>query len=654
MKDIVLQGFVNNFAEDYGLQDLNKSTVFEAFSVSTLLRKHHQSDSSDLEDFLTGGTADAGIDALAILVNNHPARTEEDVDFFADKLRRLDVEFVFIQAKTSATFDAGSIGTFTHGVNQFFDANPSPAFREDMERMRRLKDYVYSKGIAMERNPRCYLYYVTTGKWTEPAEPSSRLVNAQTRLESLNLFSSVSAIAVDAERLKTMYRELERGVVKEIEFSRTAVFPRISGVAEAYIGLLPGDQFVDLVTTNEGNLNRELFYDNVRDFQGHNPVNREIAQTLKSDRSRGRFPLLNNGVTIVARSIHRTGDVFRLSDFQVVNGCQTTHILLQNKDAVDNTTYVPVKLVVTNDSEVITEVIKATNRQTAVLPEALESLSPFHKELEDFYATQESPLPKEQRFYYERRSKQYSFDRIKSSHIVTLTAQTKSFVAMFLNEPHSHPRYYGELLRAYEPRLFVADHLPAPYYASGCAFLRVESLFNAGKVDRLMKRWKYHILMLLKLQLLGAKFPNLNSSKVTEKAIHLSIALRDSDTCLAEINRAIATIQSSLEEFNPGVPEHPSRLKAFTALLLERASYVDTEFGDPKVGDLETGKILWYDDYKSFGFIERDKGGDIFVHKTGLTEVPWRLREEGTRVHYMVAEGIRSLKAENVRPILAD
>lgn len=61
---------------------------------------------------------------------------------------------------------------------------------------------------------------------------------------------------------------------------------------------------------------------------------------------------------------------------------------------MDSAAYIPVKLVVTDDSEVINEVIKATNRQTAVLPESLESLSPFHRELEDFYNVRQADVEK--------------------------------------------------------------------------------------------------------------------------------------------------------------------------------------------------------------------------------------------------------------------
>ena len=45
-----------------------------------------------------------------------------------------------------------------------------------------------------------------------------------------------------------------------------------------------------------------------------------------------------------------------------VSGCKVPNV---DVDKIS----VPIKLVVTDDSDVITEVIKATNRQTAVLPE---------------------------------------------------------------------------------------------------------------------------------------------------------------------------------------------------------------------------------------------------------------------------------------------
>lgn len=666
MRDIVLDGFVNNFAQSRGLSELPPHDAFEAFAASTVLRKYHQSDITDVEDsVLVGGGGDGGLDSVTILVNGRPVLTKRDVDFFINRLHRLDVEFIFTQAKTTPSFNSSDIGSFGFGVEQFFspllNSVSQVEFNTEIQQIVDLARYVFEQSIHMQENPKCFLYYVTTGDWTNAADPKGRIDYVRSQLRKTNLFLDVRVNAIDAEILKTIYRGLERGVVAEVEFSRTAVFPKIDGVDDAYIGLLPGNEFIQLVSTEDGELNRDLFYDNVRDYQGNNPVNSEINSTLSNDQLRSNFPLLNNGVTIVARSINRIGDTFRISDFQVVNGCQTTHILFQNKSSVGPDTFVPVKLVATNDSQVVAEVIKATNNQTAVLPEALESLTPFHKELEDFYATREARVDAEDRIYYERRSKQYVMDKIRLTNIVTLTRQIQSFVGMFLDEPHSHPRYYGELLKSYEGRIFANDHKPEPYYASGIALLSVEKWINSSTGDRDLRSYKHQLLMLLRILISGQDVPALNSHRIATYSLKIADTIRDSETGCEYFTRAKKLLRESLARFDRRSPGRlgaqrnpPHRLRAFTEQLKD-----DCRSGESirtarelesksSVGNVETGGILWYDSWRNYGFIKRADGGSIFVHQTEIAAVPWHLRTAGTRVKYVVAEDPKPGRAGSV------
>ncbi len=656
MIDLVLEGFIRNFSEAKGLSHLKQDELFEAFVASSIFRKYHQSDITDLEDgILVGGSGDGGLDAVAIMVNGRPARTEEDIQFFEEKLRRLDVEFVFIQAKSSPKFNSAEVGNFVFGIEQFFSAvlgsSPKVRFNSDIEQLIELTRHLYGQTIKMQANPECFIYYVTSGKWEEATEPKGRLTDGEERLRKLNIFSEVRAMPVDAELLKAVYRELERGVIKDVEFSKAAVFPRIHGVDDAYIGLLPGDEFIKMVSTDDGELNRELFYDNVRDFQGHNPVNSEINHTLADEQLRHNFPLLNNGVTIVARELSRKGDIFTISDFQIVNGCQTTHILFQNRLNINSDTFIPVKLLATRDRQVITDVIKATNRQTAVLPEALESLTPFHKELEDFDTIQESNRDFSDRIYYERRSKQYAMDNISPRNIVTLTGQIKSFIGMFLNEPHSHPHYYGELLRAYEGRLFGNDHKPEPYYASGIAMLAVEKWFNARPEERTLRSYKHQILMLLRFSISGQDIPRLNSNAISGYSLKVVDALRDPIRSDDECRRAADLIRAALAKFGTpsGERNPPHRLRAFTEQLRQvchpnqSAPSVDPPQDSVLPGGIEHGQIIWFDGWKNYGFIERDIGGDIFVHGSEVSAIPWHLRIAAKRVQYKIVPNPKAL-----------
>jgi hypothetical protein len=102
---------------------------------------------------------------------------------------------------------------------------------------------------------------------------------------------------MDADRLKALYRTLRNKIECEIVFDKHTILPQIAGVTEAYLGILPCDEYLRLITDEDGEVRRGLFYDNVRDYQGDNPVNREIAATFDDADSSGQFVLLNNGVT---------------------------------------------------------------------------------------------------------------------------------------------------------------------------------------------------------------------------------------------------------------------------------------------------------------------------------------------------------------------
>lgn len=63
---------------------------------------------------------------------------------------------------------------------------------------------------------------------------------------------------------------------------------------------------------------------------------------------------------------------------------------------------------------------------------------------------------------------------------------------------------------------------------------------------------------------------------------------------------------------------------------------------------MPTGKVKWFDTEKGFGFLSRDDGGDVFVHKDALPAGVDSLKN-GMRVEFGVAEGRRGEQALSVR-----
>jgi CspA family cold shock protein len=65
----------------------------------------------------------------------------------------------------------------------------------------------------------------------------------------------------------------------------------------------------------------------------------------------------------------------------------------------------------------------------------------------------------------------------------------------------------------------------------------------------------------------------------------------------------------------------------------------------------EEGNVKWFDEKKGFGFIERDTGGDLFVHFSAIQSTGYKTLTQGQRVQFEVQEGPKGPAASNVRGI---
>jgi cold shock protein len=61
-----------------------------------------------------------------------------------------------------------------------------------------------------------------------------------------------------------------------------------------------------------------------------------------------------------------------------------------------------------------------------------------------------------------------------------------------------------------------------------------------------------------------------------------------------------------------------------------------------------TGKVKWFSSEKGFGFLSRDDGDDVFVHRDALPAGVTELKP-GARVEFGVAQGRRGEQALSVR-----
>lgn len=295
---------------------------------------------------------------------------------------------------------------------------------------------------------------------------------------------------------------MRRKIQKEFIMEKRMPFFSMPGIKEAYFGLVKCTDIVSMLTDEQGHLFNNIFEDNVRDFQGYNPVNSEIKNTICNTDSQKRFAVLNNGITIIAKDIRTEGDKIRIFDYQIVNGCQTSHVLFDNSLQLTPSSYILTKIIRVENEDVLDQIVYTSNRQTEVKYEAFTSANRFHKMLQEYY----NSIDVNFRLFYERRSKQYDMDSsINKNKIISLAAQTKIYISMFLNEPHSVHRYYGEILNAYKKRIYGKDDYPEPYYISAYILYLVDLNAKKNKIKKELKAYKYHICYAIRVLTVGSK-----------------------------------------------------------------------------------------------------------------------------------------------------
>lgn len=566
--DRITRSLVKELLDNWNLESAGESTDFENFVNYSIISQDYNKTFS-LEELSTGEGLDTGIDGIAIIVNETLLSNLDDAEDFLQNIdATLEVDFILIQSKTSSSFNASDLGNFLFGVEDFFAEQPRLPRNEKITKFASICNLIFEYAAKFRRNPNLKIYYTTTGNWNEDDNLQARVDVTVTSLLESNLFNKINFYPLGAQEISKIYRKSKESIATTFQFSNRITIPDIRGVTEAYIGLLPYDQFLKIVSDEEQNL-LNVFEDNVRDFQGDsNDVNSGIYQTIANEDSE-IFSVLNNGVTIVSNNISLTGNQFTISDYQIVNGCQTSNVLYNSRNAqYINKINVPIKLIATKDDEIKIRITLATNNQTPIKKEQLASLTQFQRRLEEYYNSYEGDA----KLYYERRAKQYNtHDNVQKTKIITVPNQIKSFVSMFLDEPHNVTSFFGMIVKKLNDqkiKVFQEGQKFSPYYTSAYAYYKLDGLFRKGSIDPSYKKVKFHLLMIFRILNSADDAPPFNSKKMDIYCQNLLDILNDPVKCLLAFIKCLEVIDKS--GFNK-MDKQDVKLVSKTKILLDHA-----------------------------------------------------------------------------------
>lgn len=526
-----LSKFINNF-ELEGSADEN----FERFVNYHILSQDYPGifdvDYELLDTICVGGGNDLGIDGIAITLNGKLIRTKEEVDDILSVQHKGRFTLTFIQSKNKEKFDLGEYMKFTSGIVDFLNEEIKAPANNDIDNWHDLYKYIISDDIIIkwESAPIINIIYVSLGIWDGQQHIRAHEENVRTIITNNGIFEQQNYRYIDGKLLDDIVNSNESYYTAVIQVIDSMPLPPVESVDNSSIIMCAASELIKLLT-NDDVLRRNLFTDNVRDFQGDTTINQEIKDTLKGESQ--EFVLLNNGITIVCDEMLEVNRKITIKNPQVVNGCQTCNVLYNcYKDNVELTsTVVIVKVIAASNNNIVSRIIKGTNRQNIVYDEAFEVTKSFHKYLEEFFSTVQ--VKGFDKIYYERRSKQFDGDlSVKVSQKVNFRALIQSVVSLFLYKVDEGHHHESRLLSDYKNRIFKDEQSYFPYYVACFLYNQIDWMFRRKELDKKYITYRYHIMLITK-ELLCGKSPDINIKKEIEKYCNdLLDAIGDKDKLL--------------------------------------------------------------------------------------------------------------------------
>jgi hypothetical protein len=206
-----------------------------------------------------------------------------------------------------------------------------------------------------------------------------------------------------------------------------------------------------------------------------------------------------------------------------------------------------VKVVKTQLEDVFSELVRATNSQTKVEDTQFLSLRPIIKRVEQYFNTYEGA---ESRLHLERRDRQYVGHDIPATRIFNLHTAAKCVAAMFCNRPELAARYPKQMYEELTKSIFADDTKEAVFDASCLTMYRFNLLVSNSTIPQNMKRFKWHMLPLVRAIVASKDLVLLNSKRADQEASKIISVMGQHGQPATEVFSKVIGIYQSLGEIS--------------------------------------------------------------------------------------------------------
>jgi hypothetical protein len=407
---------------------------FEYYCVDQFLKPYDVSD-DELRAGLVGGGNDGGADSVHFFVNR---RLVQD-DTKLDPKTTLRVNLLIMQVKQTQGFSPNEINKLVFFTDDLLDLSRqkyNTTYNANVLEVMRVFKNQYQQIAGAFPSVFIDYYYITKADKAENVDAKGAADRVlQKAMEHLNT-ATCNFHFVNAQKLWTQV-QLRVPKSKTLRWQDTPL-----ETPEGFVGLVNLHEYWTFLKDEHGDLHERIFESNVRGFQQNTPVNVGIRNTLNTP-GKADFWLLNNGVTILAGQASTSGyKELAIDDPQIVNGLQTSRQIDAYYRAVTSTPAndsrrIMVRVIKSSDASVRDDVIRATNSQNKMPPEALRTTDRIHGQIEALFLQYD--------LYYDKRKGQYKDEGKPIAKIVPVIELLQATLAIALHRPddaRARPRDY--------------------------------------------------------------------------------------------------------------------------------------------------------------------------------------------------------------------
>lgn len=337
-------------------QDRSRSRSF----LRAAIAYHRDIELGDADECITDDTGDKGIDAVHI----ERADSYADIYLFQSKYRTNRANC----GKPIPESEAHKFGTF---FQELMDKSLDLSLVAP-----KLAEYVKAIWSLFNSAVQCHFYYVlcTNGQGLQQ-QSVTHIENLVDRNKCLSLDQFLAPDFLSIITMKS--RRLETGQISALG---REWLQRGDGDIRGVLACVDAKSFVEMITDDEGQrIKRHLFDENIRSYLGpKGGYNQEIINSAISNDNH-LFWYLNNGITIVCKKLafnHTTNPLLKMSEYQIVNGAQTSYSLFrasQNPFADLSQITLLLRIYETERADISNKVAVATNSQARIMPRELRS-----------------------------------------------------------------------------------------------------------------------------------------------------------------------------------------------------------------------------------------------------------------------------------------